>query len=106
MNKITEFDNAIENIPEKTFNALYDLLIESTDTQENTVVVSDTQLKRAISQPETREDIYVFETGDEFEKALSGTLVEWMLFLHPSQKQLVEANFNGAARIKGGAGTG
>lgn len=106
MNKIAEFDNAQEHIPEKTFNALYDLLIESTDTQEHTVVVSDTQLKNAISQPETREDIYVFETGDELEKALSGSLVEWMLFLHPSQKQLVEANFNGAARIKGGAGTG
>jgi superfamily I DNA/RNA helicase/mRNA-degrading endonuclease RelE of RelBE toxin-antitoxin system len=106
MNKIADFDNAIEQIPEKTFNALYDLLIESTDIQGNTVVISDTQLKSAISQPETREDIYVFETGDEFEKALSGTLVEWMLFLHPSQKQLAEANFNGAARIKGGAGTG
>lgn len=105
MNKITEFDNAEEQLPKKTFDALYDLLITSTEAQEG-AAISDTQLKNAISQPDTREDIYVFETGDEFEKALSGSLVEWMLFLHPSQKQLVEANFNGAARIKGGAGTG
>ena len=29
-----------------------------------------------------------------------------MLFLHPSQRKLVEKNFNGPARVTGGAGTG
>jgi superfamily I DNA/RNA helicase/mRNA-degrading endonuclease RelE of RelBE toxin-antitoxin system len=105
MNTLNDFQHAEEQIPTQTFDALFSLLLEAEEPKEGPGV-SDTQLKVALSQPETREDIYVFETGEEFEKALAGSLAEWMLFLHPSQKQIVEANFNGPARIKGGAGTG
>ena len=105
MNTIDEYENAEGQIPGNVFYALYELLVESEKPKEG-VAVSDTQLRIALSQPETREDIYVFETGEEFEKALAGSLAEWMLFLHPSQRQIVETNFNGPARIKGGAGTG
>ena len=34
------------------------------------------------------------------------SLTQWRVFLHPSQRQLVDRRWHGAARITGGAGTG
>ena len=42
---------------------------------------------------------------DEQIRALSN-FEEWMLFLHPTQRPLVERRYTGAARIRGAAGTG
>ena len=42
---------------------------------------------------------------DEQIRALSN-FEEWMLFLHPTQRPLVERRYAGAARIRGAAGTG
>ena len=33
-------------------------------------------------------------------------LAQWRVFLHPSQRKLVDRRWHGAARITGGAGTG
>jgi AAA domain/Nuclease-related domain len=38
--------------------------------------------------------------------ATAGTVEDWMSFLHPAQLALVRRNWNGAARIRGPAGTG
>lgn len=37
---------------------------------------------------------------------LNEPMAKWRVFLHPSQRKLVQANFNGPARVLGGAGTG
>ena len=42
----------------------------------------------------------------ELEAILNEPLALWRVYLHPSQRKLVRANFNGPARILGGAGTG
>lgn len=46
--------------------------------------------------------------GDEIElaRALERPWPEWTVFLHPTQRAVVEANFDGAARVTGSAGTG
>ena len=31
---------------------------------------------------------------------------KWTIFLHPAQRELVERDFNGPARVAGSAGTG
>lgn len=40
------------------------------------------------------------------EAMLNEPLAFWRVFLHPSQRKLVQAQFNGPARVLGGAGTG
>ncbi|MCB9304801.1 MAG: DEAD/DEAH box helicase [Lewinellaceae bacterium] len=46
-------------------------------------------------------------TDDEtLNEILQGGLQKWKVFLHPSQRKLVEGNFNGATKVTGGAGTG
>lgn len=37
---------------------------------------------------------------------INGDLSKWQIFLHPTQRILVEATFNGSVKITGGAGTG
>lgn len=50
---------------------------------------------------------YIDITSDEeLERVLSGDLQQWMLFLHPSQRRLVEGDFSGSLKVSGGGGTG
>ncbi len=47
------------------------------------------------------------EVDDELlEEYLNGDLSKWQIFLHPSQRKLVDSNFNGSVKVTGGAGTG
>jgi len=43
---------------------------------------------------------------EELEKALEFPWEKWAIFLHPVQRQWVEKNYNGPARVSGSAGTG
>ena len=43
---------------------------------------------------------------DELERIASAPIEEWMLFLHPEQRALVDREFGGPARVRGAAGTG
>ncbi|MGK0365673.1 MAG: superfamily I DNA/RNA helicase [Saprospiraceae bacterium] len=49
---------------------------------------------------------FVEATDDLLDEMLSGTLHKWKIFLHPSQRILVEQNFKSSAKVTGGAGTG
>ena len=44
--------------------------------------------------------------ADELERLLSAPIEEWMIFLHPDQRALVQRRFAGPARVSGSAGTG
>ena len=43
---------------------------------------------------------------DELQRLVSAPIKEWMIFLHPDQRPLVDRRFNGPARVRGSAGTG
>jgi len=43
---------------------------------------------------------------DELKQALEYPWEKWTIFLHPAQRQIVEREFNGPARVSGSAGTG
>jgi superfamily I DNA and RNA helicase len=43
---------------------------------------------------------------EELEVALNSPWEKWAVFLHPAQRQLVERDFNGPAKVAGSAGTG
>nr|WP_246581066.1 3'-5' exonuclease [Deinococcus aestuarii] len=56
--------------------------------------------------PDARSLFVVAEDESALERALSGSWQEWTVFLHPSQRSVVERSFRGATRLTGGAGTG
>ena len=43
---------------------------------------------------------------EELNGALDYPWDKWTIFLHPEQRELVERDFNGPARVSGSAGTG
>lgn len=49
---------------------------------------------------------FVLVDDEELQKMLDAPLEKWRVFLHPSQRKLVERNWNGPMRVLGGAGTG
>lgn len=50
---------------------------------------------------------YFVEADDKLmAEILNGDLSKWQVFLHPSQRKLVESNFKGSVKVTGGAGTG
>ena len=44
--------------------------------------------------------------ADELGRALEFPWEKWTIFLHPAQRQIVEKDYNGPARVSGSAGTG
>lgn len=54
----------------------------------------------------SRKHFVVVENDEALEAMLDAPLEKWRIFLHPSQRQLVERVWNGPVRVLGGAGTG
>lgn len=56
--------------------------------------------------PDAQRRFRVMENVEELERALTYPWEQWAIFLHPSQRDLVERQFSGPARVSGSAGTG
>lgn len=56
--------------------------------------------------PDAQRRFRVMHDVAELERALSYPWEQWTIFLHPVQRQVVEKDFNGPARVFGTAGTG
>lgn len=58
------------------------------------------------AHPDALRRFRVVENMEELEQALSYPWDRWIVFLHPSQRALVDKTFTGPARVAGSAGTG
>lgn len=58
------------------------------------------------AHPDAQRRFRLMENVEELERALEYPWEKWTIFLHPSQRQLVERDYNGPARVSGTAGTG
>jgi mRNA-degrading endonuclease RelE of RelBE toxin-antitoxin system len=56
--------------------------------------------------PDAQRRFRVMSSIEELERALEYPWEKWTIFLHPDQRQLVERDYNGPARVAGSAGTG
>ncbi len=115
LSKITSQDDLLDYIkvlPEEIQEALLDLASNSKTIEQVLNELEDSgqevengetnfehkDSKRRFYTPKSIEELEILIENDEFEK--------WSIFLHPSQKQLVEKNFSGPALVEGGPGTG
>jgi superfamily I DNA/RNA helicase len=60
----------------------------------------------AIQHPDAQRRFRVLEGHEELAAALDQPFEKWAVFLHPSQRKLVERDYSGPARVIGSAGTG
>ncbi len=58
------------------------------------------------SHPDAQRRFRVMKDVEELERALDFPWEKWTVFLHPAQRQWVEREYTGPARISGSAGTG
>lgn len=58
------------------------------------------------SHPDAQRRFRVMKDVEELERALDFPWEKWTVFLHPAQRQWVERDYTGPARISGSAGTG
>ena len=62
--------------------------------------------KNPFDHPDAQRRFRVMTNVDELQQALDYPWEKWTVFLHPEQRQWVERDYSGPARVSGSAGTG
>jgi hypothetical protein len=108
-----ELDAMSSRMPEEVFDALVMLAAGYTVEQVDQELVGtsaesiDTKdFSSALDTPDSQRRFYVVDDEMELKAILSAPLEKWRVFLHPSQRKLVNRDWNGPMRVLGGAGTG
>ena len=105
-------DDLAPRLPSEAYDSLY--LYMAGDTYEEIILereasemaVDTTDFEAALGRDDSRARFVVIENDLELEEMFNAPLERWRVFLHPSQRRLVERHWNGPVRVIGGAGTG
>ena len=97
-----DFLDIAEHLPAEASDALLDFVSTGTLPQP-LPAASGTD---PFEHPDAQRRFRVLENVEELERALTYPWEQWAIFLHPSQRQLVDRQFIGPARVSGSAGTG
>jgi hypothetical protein len=92
----------IDHLPVEAAEALLELATggRPRTSLPNTLVASP------FDHPDAQRRFRVMADMQELQAALDFPWDKWIIFLHPEQRQWVERDFNGPARVSGSAGTG
>ncbi|TNC85289.1 MAG: DNA helicase [Thalassolituus sp.] len=108
----TELEALEQRLPTEAFEPLY-LLAAGTpwediedDYLSGSAEVDTSDISAALDRPTTQQQFWVVEDEMELLNMLNAPLERWRVYLHPSQRKLVERHWNGPVRVLGGAGTG
>ena len=91
-----------DHLPSEAAEALFDLATGVTPQVAEPLPVAGDPFEH----PDAQRRFRVMTNVEELERALSYPWDKWTVFLHPAQRDLVERNYTGAARVAGSAGTG
>ena len=109
-----ELEKSEPRLPIEAFEALYLLaagtplkdIIQEYSVSKQNIPVDIKDFEKALDHPATQRRFHVPEDEQELGRMLNAPLEHWRVFLHPSQRQLVEREWKGPVRVLGGAGTG
>ena len=100
-------------LPDEAYEGLY--LIMAGESYENILLDREVEegqtfdvnnFEEALNRFQSQASFMVPETDVELNTMLNAPMDKWRVFLHPSQRKLVQGKKNGAVRVLGGAGTG
>jgi superfamily I DNA/RNA helicase len=74
--------------------------------REASAEVDPADVDSALERMDSQAEFIVFTDDEALEAMLSAPMETWRVFLHPSQRRLVERHWSGPVRVLGGAGTG
>ena len=93
---------ALENLSMLLEGSSYDTIVREVAEGRSQESDRDRQEQSANNQ----RSFFELTDDDLLNQMLSGEVAKWRLFLHPSQRRLVEGQFKGPTKVTGGAGTG
>jgi len=70
------------------------------------VPVDTADVSAALERDSSKRHFLVVKSDADLQAILAAPLEKWRVYLHPSQRKLVERDWNGPVRVVGGAGTG
>lgn len=74
--------------------------------EEQKITVPGEDFAAALDVPITLKSFVIVDGEDELRRIMAEPLEKWRVFLHPTQRKLVNKVYSGSARVLGGAGTG
>ena len=78
-----------------------------TEEPVDTGLDEDQKIIEALERPASKMQFAYIEDNEELRRVIEGgDFAAWRIFLHPEQRKYVDADFSGAFRLSGGAGTG
>jgi mRNA-degrading endonuclease RelE of RelBE toxin-antitoxin system len=89
-----------EHLPREAAEALLELAVGGTPRP------SPSPVSNPFEHPDAQRRFRVMSNAAELERALDAPWDKWTVFLHPEQRQWIERQYNGPARVSGSAGTG
>lgn len=94
--------NLSEHLPGEAAEALLELATGGKPRAAEAIPVGVS----AFTHPDALRRFRVMNDVEELERAFTYPWDKWTIFLHPAQRELVERDFTGPARVSGSAGTG
>ena len=91
-----------DHLPKEAAEALLELATGGTPTVARVAALGP----NPFDHPDAQRRFRVMNDVDELERALSAPWEKWTTFLHPAQREWVERDYSGPARVSGSAGTG
>lgn len=92
----------VDHLPAEAAEALLNLAIGVKPQTPQAIVVGIDPF----DHPDAQRRFRVMKDVEELQQALEYPWEKWTIFLHPAQRQLVERDYSGPARVSGSAGTG
>lgn len=108
---VEQLEASQAKLPDDAFEALYMFAAgesyESLVREREAPAQVDTEdFAGALERDGSKRHFVVITDDLDLEAILAEPLARWRVFLHPSQRKLVERDWNGPVRVLGGAGTG
>ncbi len=108
-----ELEALESRLPKEAFEALY-LLAAGLSFEEvereygaaSETIVDTSDFAAALRRDHSQRHFVVVDEEHDLQAILEAPLEKWRVFLHPSQRRLVQWNVAGPIRVLGGAGTG
>ena len=94
------------DLPYEEVLELYRSTLAPAQTSGDAATTPAITIAEALDNDVSKGSFHVVEGEEELMRILDAPLEKWRVFLHPSQRKLVEKTFSGPARVLGGAGTG
>lgn len=92
----------VEHLPSEAADALLTIF----DGGVPTVAAPDVEVSDPFQHPDAQKRFRLMTDSEDLKMALDFPWEQWTVFLHPTQRELVEKEYGGPARVTGSAGTG